>query len=639
MTSLQPGILPGLPDQLQALHFTLVAALTCGLGFLAGARRIETAFFTGWGIGCLVFVAAGGLSQAGLAQAAFFLALSGAAGLVTRFWRLTAKTLRGGQDADAHGMAWRVLALALPTLLILLSLRTTAYDDFSFWAPNLVALCLTGHFPTLAHPLTASFMPGYPRGVALSGYATWLLGPDPSPAGKIRLLATGPWWNFLVMLAASAALAENLAARFRALGQALDWQAFWALAALAILLQSFLNPGFISKMTFSNMGDGATGSGFAMLTALLFEFFTGQRKRRIIIEMAFTAAAIVFIRQDNFAILFIWALGAVCGLLLCGKATAPGGNLLSKIFWLTMAAFPALLVWLIWSRYTAAQIPGGDHSLLAVRDWHWADYPATLRAAGSVLLSKGVYTLLAIGFGIAFLAALTHRGFSGKGEKLLLCATTILIYGNAAFIMFTYLTTSFTQVEVRTAVTFWRFLAQTAPAEMVALGCLMPLPLLSWLRGSASVTAAICLITALLPLALADTPFTFRTDLRFQAPPYLAIGQSLAKLLPQNAKLLLVDNSDGSGYIAWIIKFGLLELGGGETPVEISLAPLLFPNSQARPDNVPAGSYVLVTQSPWRPPYFLNTSMPPWHAYLFQGHRGGLILLKVWPIPPYGRKY
>jgi hypothetical protein len=539
------------------------------------------------------------------------------------------------RTGDDQGMALRVLALGVPLLLILLSLRTTAYDDYSFWAPNLVALCLTGHFPTAAHPLAASFMPAYPRGVALTGYATWLLGPDPSPSGKIRLLATGPWWNILLLLAAASALAHNLAVRLRIQGHKPHPLAFWALAALGILLQSFLNPGFISKMTLTNMGDGATGSGLAMLTALLFELpFAGRRTPRVLIEMAFTAAAVVFIRQDNFALLVIWAAGIALGLLL-----QRGSARDLRIGWIALAALPALLVWLIWTHYTAAQIPGGAHSLLPLRNWHWADYPDTLHAAGRVLFSKGVYTLMAAGFGCGFLAMLTGRGPSGISEKLLLTATTALIYGNAAFIMFTYLATSFTPIEVRTAVTFWRFLAQTAPAEMVTLACLVPFRILAWLKPRTSAMAAICLTTALLPLVLLDTPYTFRTDLRFQVAPFLAIGESLAAMLPGNAKLLLLDNSDGSGYTAWMIKFGLRELGGAKTPVRIVSSPQLLTRSQASPSNVPAGVYVLVTQSQWRPPYFLDTKMPPWHAYLFQGGKAGLILLKDWPIPRYGRKY
>jgi len=624
MTSSLAGLLPGMGDLFQALRFAVVASLTCGVGFLAGARLVETALFTGWGIGCLVFVAAGCLGGVGLAPAAAGLGLLGIAGLA---WR--SRVAERGADA----MAWRVLALGAPMLLMLLSLRTTGYDDFSFWAPNLVALCLTGHFPVAAHPLIASFMPAYPRGVALSGYATWLLDPDPSPAGLVRLLATGPWWNILLLLALAARLGDVLAMRLRAIGRPAGRLQLWGLAGLAILLQSFLDPGFISKMTLTNMGDAATGSGLAMLMVLLFEVpGAGQAGWRIGMEMAFTAAAMAFVRQDNFALLAVFAFGAAVGLVLW-----MGPGRLRRLGWLAVAALPTLAVWLIWTHYTDVQIPGGAHHLLPVRQWHWAAYPVTLRAALRVLLSKGVYTLLAIGFGIGFLAVPAGHGPAGKREKWVLTATAALVFGNAAFILFTYLATSFTEVEVRTAVTFWRFLAQTAPAEMVALACLAPVSVLAWTRGGQAI--ALALIAALLPVALLDTPYSFRTDLQFRAQDFLGLGQSLAGTLPGDARLLLLDNSDGSGYVAWIVKFGLLELGGANNPVGISLDPQLFPGVQGDPGAVPMGSYALVTQSNWRPAYFPGLGIEPWHAYLFRRDAGGLELLRTWPIPRYGRKY
>jgi hypothetical protein len=613
-----------LADLFQALRFTTVVVITCGLGFAAGARRPETALFMGWGLAILITVIAGGLFGAALGPVMAALGALGTLGLIR---------MRRGPRPEPS-LAPRVLLLGLPLLLILLSLRTTAFDDFSFWGPNLLALCRTGHFPSLAHPLPASFMPAYPRGVALSGYATWLLWPDPSAAGQVRLLATGAWWNTLLMLAAATALAHNLARRVEGQGSRVSGTAAWAIAALAILLQSFLNPGFISKMTFSNMGDGATGSGFAMLAALLFELpDAGARARRVIAEMAFTAAAIVFIRQDNLALLLIWALGVAVGLWRSG-----GLRRTQRFLWLLLASLPALSLWLIWTRYTTVQIPGGAHSLLPFQAWHWADYPSTLRSAGRVLLSKGVYTLLAIGFGLAFLLMLAGRGPKKAASQWLLAAVTVLVFGNAAFIMFTYLASSFTPIEVRTAVTFWRFLAQTGPAEMVALACLLPLEYLQWLWRGRALPWALSLITALLPVLLVPTRYTFRTDLFYPTASFLDLGRSLASLLPANAPVVLLDNSDGSGYAAWMIKFGLQELGSGTMPVTLSLAPQLS-GQEGDPSTIPRGTYVVLTQSQWRPPYFQHQGIMPWHAYLFHRDDTRFSLLQDWPIPRYGRKY
>ncbi len=623
LNDLLPGLLPALPDLWQVLRFAIVVILACGLGFLAGARRMETALFTGWGLACLVFVAAGCLAQASLAPVSLALAAFGAAGLGV-----------GIRYRQGGSLAPLVLLLSLPLWLILLSLRTTAFDDFSFWGPNLVALCRTGHFPTKAQPLLASLMPAYPRAVALSGYATWLLGPDPSPAGIVRLLATGAWWNMLLMLASAAALARCLLLRFAAAGEPAGPRLQWALAALAVLLQSFLNPGFIPKMSLSNMGDGATGSGFAMLTALLLELPAARRTAgRIGAEMALTAAAIVFIRQDNLALLVIWGCGVALGLLLM-----PGGQRLARIGWLALAAIPALLVWLVWTRYTLLEIPGGGHSLLPPAQWHWAEYGQTLRNAVRVLFEKSAYTLLGLGFLAAFLRLLPrmssrHRPVSAQ-TTLLLTTTTVFVFGNAAFILFTYLATSFTPQEARTAVTFWRFLAQTAPAEMAALACLIPPRHLLWLRHRAA-AVTLCLVTAFLPVALVKTPYTFRTDLSYPVSPLLGIGRSLAAALPPDAPLLLLDNSDGSGYAAWIVKFGLQELGGGKMPVTLSLAPQFGADGQN--PAWPAAGYVFVTQGAGRPVWFQGIGMRPWHAYLFRRRGSRLVPVQNWPIPCYGK--
>ncbi len=618
---LQPGLLPALPDLLQALRFAIVVVFTCGLGFLTGARRMETALFTGWGLACLVLVAAGCLAQAGLTPVSAALAAFGVAGLGV-----------GIRYRQEGSFAPLVLLLSIPLWLILLSLRTTAFDDFSFWGPNLVAMCRTGHFPDRAHPLIASLMPAYPRAVALSGYATWLLGPDPSPAGIVRLLATGAWWNILVMLASAAALGRSLSLRFTAAGQTADRCLQWALAALAILLQGFLNPGFISKMSLSNMGDGATGSGFAMLTVLLFELPAARRGSwRILVEMAFAAAAIVFIRQDNLALLILWGFGVALGLLLL-----PGGHRQARIGWLALAAIPALAVWLVWTGYTMLEIPGGGHNLLPPARWHWAEYPQTLHNAGRVLLEKSTYTLLGLGFLAGFLRMLIRRKPVTAQTTLLLTATTLFVFGNAAFILFTYLATSFTLQETRTAVTFWRFLAQTGAAEMAALACLVPPRYLFWLRHRA-VAIALCLVTALLPAALVNTRYGFRTDLFYPTSDLLEIGRSLAAVLPPNSPLLLLDNSDGSGYAGWIVKFGLQELGGAKMPVALSLAPQFGTNSQ-NPAK-PAAGYVFVTQGPWRPAWFQGMGMQPWRAYLFRRQDSRLVLVQSWPVPHYGRPY
>jgi len=65
--------------------------------------------------------------------------------------------------------------------------------------PNLAYLCIHNHFPTLAEP-SASIHPAYPYGLALPGYAYFLL------LGSVRDNAAIVW-NLIMLVAAGAAVA------------------------------------------------------------------------------------------------------------------------------------------------------------------------------------------------------------------------------------------------------------------------------------------------------------------------------------------------------------------------------------------------------------------------------------------------
>jgi hypothetical protein len=159
------------------------------MGFLAGARRLETAFFSGWGLACLTFVVAGTWFHIDLGLAAGVAGLLGAFGLACRLaWPGAGRT-----DRDRLGL--RSLLVGASFVLLVAGMSDIGWDDFAFWVPNLLHLCATHQFPTLAQPVPYSAMPGYPYGLALSGFAVHLLGDD-------RVETVGFVWNLLAMLAA-----------------------------------------------------------------------------------------------------------------------------------------------------------------------------------------------------------------------------------------------------------------------------------------------------------------------------------------------------------------------------------------------------------------------------------------------------
>ena len=104
-------------------------------------------------------------------------------------------------------MAGRVGLLALPLAAGIESMDATGWDDFSHWLPNLAYLCIHSHFPTLAEP-SASIHPAYPYGLALPGYAYFLL------LGSVRDDAA-IIWNLIMLVAAGAAVATLLLTRLQ----------------------------------------------------------------------------------------------------------------------------------------------------------------------------------------------------------------------------------------------------------------------------------------------------------------------------------------------------------------------------------------------------------------------------------------
>lgn len=612
------SFIPSIGDLLQALHFGVVVGLICGLGFLTGTRRPEIALFTGWGLGCLVSVILGGLFGMDLGLVMYGLGLLGLIGLSR--WIIYGRQI-------AWGLVPYVALLGLPLVLILLSFRTTAYDDFAFWGPNLVALCESGHFPSLLHPLTTSAMPGYPRAVALVSFATYLFMPNPTPTGLIRVLATGPWWNITLLLGVAAALGAIIQDRFtQAHIQTTSLQR-WGLAGLAILLQTFLCPGFIPKMTFSNMGDTSSASGFAILFVLIFELFrhrTTPPPRQIFVNLALVASAVVFIRQDNFYILVI--LPVIVWLLAKNQ---------SKSWWQSglvtvLTCLPAMVTHMLWGHYVAHNIIGPSHYLLPFGAWHWGlFYHGTLQSVTKVLLAKGAYSVLAFGFLLALVFVGLGKWSPDQSETQLLVVITVFVFWNALFIMFAYLSTNFSDYDVKTAVTFWRFLAQTGPAETVALACLIPVGYFGYFLGR-KICLSLALLAAFVPVALLPTRWSFRNDLHGPVADFLELGTQAAVLLPAHANVLIYDASDGSGFAAWVIKFGLLDLGHTQHHVTLVFAP-----PPASATILGANGYVFVSTGRQSVAFWRGMMLPAWHLYMFRLSLGQPSLLLARGIAPY----
>ncbi len=622
---LEPHLLPNAADFAQFGYIAIVAALTTGMGFLAGARRLETGFFAGWGLASLIFVIAGTWLSIDLAAAAAISGLLGAVGLIRQGTRIA--TERPGGDR----LGLRVLLLGLPFIVLVLGMVDIAWDDFAFWVPNLLHLTATHHFPTLAQPATASMMAGYPYGVALTGFAVHLLGGQ-------QLDTVALVWNPLAMLAACAAFANVLATRIRAAGQTLTAGALWSVAALATLLVGIGSPTFIAKNLLTNMGDSATAAGLAVVCALLFDWIAAAPKAperlRILVEISLTCCALVFIRQANPALLCLLFLSTAIGVAVFQARPS-----LTDLVPLLVSLIPPVFIWYSWTRYVDAEIPQGRHFLLPMQAWHWSVFDSTLRAAGHVLTVKSGFTLMTVAMGIAALCLIVRRlrhgvpsdGRVGAASAVIVTAAAGLSFGNIAFLLFCYLGTSFGIEEARHAITFWRFISQAGSALLVGFACLVPVRWLTPALASVWVPRLLAPVALLVPVIAIPA---YRDDLTSPVPRLRNIANELSKAVPPGEPLLLLDLS-GNGFAPILTKYQMTAIDGDRRPLSMIQDPEGITPTQARALHLPASGYLwLAAGSPAYGDMFGPVTSTAC-SYLFSIGPDGFRAVKTWEIGRY----
>lgn len=617
---LPPHLLPAATDLLTCGYIAIVATLTAGAGFLIGARRLETAFFSGWGLACLVFVVAGTWFHIDLGLAAAAVGLLGALGLAR--WCVWP----GARPATDDLLALRVLLIGAPFVFLILGMSDVAWDDFSFWVPNLLHLCATHQFPTLAQPATYSLMPGYPYGLALPGFAVHLLG-----GSRVETVAFV--WNLLAMLAAGAAFANVLARRMRAAGQRLDARTLWVLAAMGALLEGMANPSFVAKIVLTNMGDSATGAGLALLCALLFEWSAEQQdaaaQRSVLREISLTCCAIVFVRQENPALIALLFLSTAAAVALFYHR-----DRLREVAYLCTTLVLPLFIWYSWTHYQNAEIPHGSHYLLPWQQWHWSLFGATLASASHVLVAKIGYTAMALV--VAYFAARAvlgrlrgtalQPGETGRAARVVVTAAAGLAFGNIAFLLFCYLATSFYPGEVTEAISFWRFIGQTGQALMIGFACLVPIRWLASEFRAAPLLRVLPVVGFLVPIAAFPT---YRDDLASSVPRLQMIADDIHQTLKADEPIVLMDVS-GNGFAALVVKYQMTVIEGDRRPISVIADPHGISLARARDLRLPSGAYVWLAEGLPALAGTFGHDTTAGCSYLFTNDAGAFHLVKAW---------
>lgn len=612
-SGMMASVWPDLAHLPVLLSVLLVAALTVGLGSLAGARRAETALIAGWGIGGLATVVVGTMSTTRLGPAMLALGVLGLAGLV----RIALAATRRAPILCC-GMFGRVVLLGLPLLAGIESMNASGWDDYSHWLPNLAYLSLQEHFPTLAVP-AASVHAAYPYGLALPGFAVFLL------LGQVAENAALVW-NVLGIFAGAACIAAVLQARLPR-----GRPSVWAAAAIGVLLGGLACPSFVPKIALSNMADSASGSVLVVLASLVFDWWRATDRRArdgIAMTLGCCTIALINLRQTNFALFLLGLIGLALAAMLARGRPDAGWRALA------IGVPPPLLAWALWSHYASVEIPGGAFVILPVADWHWADLGLTLLSVLRIMLAKtGLFAVILVIAARAGLALRRSDGLTPPQRAVLLVGVTVCV-GNIGFLIFTYLAASFGAEESAAAASFWRYTGQTGPLAMLVLLAVIPLgwanPLFR-LRGAWVMVG----LTLLLPIA---TVRLYRHDLATPVPALRRMALEIEGLVPRGVPILLVDLT-GNGFEPIVIAYQLRLMEQGEATRALAIVSSArgFSAGEAAQLSFAGAHYLWLTEGAPEMRGIFGIAVRAGCSYLLRADSNRDTILMSWQLPPSAR--
>jgi hypothetical protein len=291
------------------------------------------------------------------------------------------------------------------------------------------------------------------------------------------------------------------------------------------------------------------------------------------------------------------------------------------------------IVWLLWTRYTSAQIPGGQFVFLPVNDWRWAVFPDTLHSIMRVMLSKfGLFALILIVSVRAALAFREHDNLDAPSRTVLISAAVVCLC-NIAFLSFTYLAADFGVGEAASAVSFWRYAGQTGP--LAVLGFVAGAPL-EWTRRIPVVPSAVALVALALILPIA-TVRLYRSDLASSVPMLRSAAQATAEAIPAGAPIELVDLT-GDGFAPFVVAHQIraTDRERGEPPRKITTvghATGIAPSEAAKIDFATA-PFIWLTEGAPEMNALFGAKLNAGCSYLLRREAGDFAIMMSWPLSP-----
>jgi len=518
--------------------FALIGAALSGEGRLRAADG-----FAGWGAVSAAFILFGVFTDVPFTWLVYGLwaAAVVAAAIV---WR------RGPADF-AH--LWRAAVLALPLFALIAVMKASQWDEFSQWLPNAWYLFRYDGFPGGAMPESPSVFPAYPYGLPLINFiASRTAGGFIENAGAIA--------NFSLLILLAPAYSYMIGRGIRADD---GWRRTWGAAALGVLGVTAFSTTFVQKLVFTAYADTATAAVLAMAGLLLWKLLAAlsggmeneasRKEARVLSwQFALVVTAFLFLKQTNL-VLLVLLLGA-------GGIAAlrdPGIRFFHFLRLLPLMLAPGVVSYFAWRYHVSLYLSAGEFSLLPFDHWRLSGAFGILARMGLVASKKAPYFIM-----MGAISVLAFRGlirYRGAFDRLTILTGTVFV-GYNLFLWAMYVA-AFSTYEATHAASYWRYNTQLGllGAMTAAFGAA-----LFWrmkiaegiakkpvLHRALPVLGVILILTA--PVVTAER---LRFDIRPQKDHMRMAGRDMAKLLPEGAKLAVVDQRS-NGYSGVLIGFEL----------------------------------------------------------------------------------
>ena len=515
-----------LPTALQAEG--LLAVLATGLVMVMLGRLIlgshalpEVALIAGWGAVSLVLTLWGASTQESMRiPAAALVGVAAIAAFIPR-----------GRLAEPDLLAiGRLLLIAVPLIAVLAAAYPSGPDTFTNQLPNAAYLYDYGEFPATNRPPMLALWPAFPYNLQLAAFLPALLVPAFPPNILTHV-------NLLLQLAFALLLARSMRGPQAVSAGAPSWAAIGG----AVLLTTFLNPGFDPKIQFSGYGDPtiAVTLAFAAWQAeRLLAALAGDRsvveERLALVLVLLAGAAIkqVSIFLMGSVVLVAFLLGAF------DRRIGPVRALSSLI----IAFLPAVLLVGVWRFYVATHFsPDDELRFLPIDQWSLTNIPAILSNMALQTWQRLPFFVLLYGVSLSAIPVVLRRGLTPAARLFLLTLGVTLLY--TGFLIFTYVA-HFPGEIGASAHSFFRY---NTHLGLMATLAIVVFARESWIRrgapdlgrGWSAVAVAAIVLAAAVPIAGAGwtradrrQPQPHVWNLAAWAAPYLKDGDRVALLLP-----------------------------------------------------------------------------------------------------------